>query len=247
MQNKACVNSTLSVLHFPTLQSSRCSLVTLLRSSLKLGGEKICMNLDWKGKDGWQLVTKIPFNHKKNWNLGLRSKFVFSLSAGELGVRSDILALPSGPVLEIHWSQLAGFKKNFISILCFVFVCVGVIESQQSFTFFSWIQSLLFFTLFPRIFFIFSRLLSNLVGYQLFLHQNQTFTYHVNHQHCIFVITTDISIIMVIYSPYSSPHPSIAPCSNTSCSSFLSKCCWQRLSSSSHQHQEEFLCLWLPQ
>ena len=41
----------------------------------------------------------VSFNHKKKT---LRSKFVFSLSAGELGVRSDILALPSGPVLEIH-------------------------------------------------------------------------------------------------------------------------------------------------
>ena len=36
---------------------------------------------------------------------------------------------------------------------------------------------------------------------------------------------------------------SSSPCSNTSCSSLLSKCCWQRLGSSSHQHEEEFLRL----
>ena len=221
----------------------------LLRSSLKLGGEKICMNLDWKGKDGWQLVTKIPFNHKKNSAI-----LVFDQNLSFLflpvNLESGLTSLPF--LLARSWKFIDHIlldKKNFISVsyLVIVFLCVGVIESQQSFTFFSWIQSLLFFTLFPRIFFIFSRLLSNLVGYQLFLHQNQNFTYHVNHQHCIFVITTDISIIMVVYSPWSSSFPSIAPCSNASCSSFLSKCCWQRLSSSSHQHQEEFLCLWLPQ
>ena len=110
---KACLNSTLSVLHFPTLQSSRCSRVTLLRSSLKLGGEKICMNLDWKGMNGWQLVTKIPFNHKKNCNLDLRSKFVFSLSASELGVRSDILPFPPGTVLQIPHLLSCVFKMCF--------------------------------------------------------------------------------------------------------------------------------------
>ena len=68
--------------------------------------EKICMNLDWSME--W---TKLPINHKKSFTRIVVSKFVFSLSASELGVWSDVLPFPPGTVLKIQHSIFVLFFK----------------------------------------------------------------------------------------------------------------------------------------
>merc|ERR1719331_3106122 len=111
------------------------------------------MNLE----SGLMCGTDINY-HKKSFTGFVASKFVFSLSASELGIRSDILPFPPGTVL----------------------------------------------------------LLLNPVP--------------------AFLDTFPPDILHLLSSTFK-------PCSNTSCSSLLSKCCWQRLGSSSHQHEEELLRL----
>merc|ERR1719300_2328678 len=97
-------------------------------------------------------------NHKKSFTNLLESKFVFSLSASELGIRSDILSLPSGTVLLLL-NPIPAFLDTFAP-----------------------------------------------------------------------------DILHLLPSTFK-------PCPDTSCACLLSKCCWQWLSSSGHQHKEEFFCL----
>ena len=74
---------------------------------------------------GW---TKLPINHKKSFTNLLESKFVFSLSASELGIRSDILSLPSGTVLQIQHSIL--FFSDVLSLVS-VFFHVSIRRSHH--------------------------------------------------------------------------------------------------------------------
>ena len=168
--------------------------------------EKICMNLDWSME--WTNSQSIIKN-LSHVLLFQNLSFLFL----PVNLESGLTSLPF--LLARSWKfsipYLFSFFKRF---------------SWDHHTFFSWIQSLLFLTLFPLIFFIFSLRLSNLESMQAMPFHSRWWSSKAS--------TCRLSPTL---------SRSSSPCSNTSCSSLLSKCCWQRLGSSSHQHEEELLRL----